>query len=59
MEYESLYFFSFILDRPSGYKVFHQPETVLYKKKNKSILNTITLYLENDNKEEVNFIKFF
>ena len=26
-------FFSFILDRPSGYKVFHQPETVLYKKK--------------------------
>ena len=47
--------FSFILDKPSGYKVFCEPETIHYKKMNKSFLNTITFYLENDNHEEVNF----
>ena len=47
--------FSFVLDKPSGYKVFCQPETIHYKKINKSILNTITFYLEDDNNKEVNF----
>ena len=47
--------FSFVLDKPSGYKVFCQPETILYKKINKSALNTITFYLEDDNNEEVDF----
>ena len=47
--------FSFVLDKPSGYKVFCQPETIHYKKINKSVLNTITFYLEDDNDEEVNF----
>ena len=47
--------FSFVLDKPSGYKVFCQPETIHYKKINKSVLNTITFYLEDDNNEEVNF----
>ena len=46
--------YSFVLDKPAGYKVFSQPETVHYKI-NKSVLNTITFYLENDNNEEVNF----
>ena len=46
--------FSFVLDKPSGYKVFCEPETVHYKKKNKSVLNTITFYLEDNNDEEVN-----
>ena len=46
--------FSFVLDKPSGYKVFCQPETIHYKK-NKSLLNTITFYLEDDNNEEVDF----
>ena len=46
--------FSFVLDKPSGYKVFCEPETVHYKEVNKSILNTITFYLEDGN-EEVNF----
>ena len=31
--------FSFVLDKPSGYKVFCQPETINYKKINKSVLN--------------------
>ena len=35
-------FFSFLLDKPNGYKVFCQPETIHYKKINKSVLNTIT-----------------
>ena len=47
--------FSFVLDKPSGYKVFCEPETIHYKKIIKSILNTITIYLEEDNNEEVNF----
>ena len=47
--------FSFVLDKPSGYKIFCQPETIHYKKINKSVMNTITFYLEDDNNEEVGF----
>ena len=47
--------YSFVLDKPSGYKVFSEPETIHYKKINKSVLNTITFYLEDDNNEAVNF----
>ena len=45
--------FSFILDKPAEYKVFCEPETIHYKKINKSVSNTITGYLE-DEKNEVN-----
>ena len=47
--------YSFVSDLPSGYKVFCEPETVHFKKINKSVLDTITFYLEDDNHEEVNF----
>ena len=47
--------YGFVLHKPSGYKVFCEPETIQYKKINKSILNTINFYLEDDNNEEVNF----
>ena len=50
--------FSFVLDKPSGYKVFCEPETILHKKINKSVLNTISFYFENDNnniKVEINY----
>ena len=47
--------YSFILDKLPGYKVFSEPETIHYKKINKSVLNTITFYLEDDNNEEVDF----
>ena len=47
--------FSFVLDKPNGYKIFCEPETIQYKKINKSVLNTITFYLEDDYNEEVNF----
>ena len=47
--------YSFVLDKTSGYKVFSEPETIHYKKINKSVLNTITFYLEDDNNEGVNF----
>ena len=46
---------SFVLDKPSGYKVFCQPETIHYKKENKSVLNTITFYLEDDNNKVTDF----
>ena len=47
--------YSFVLDKLPGYKVFCEPETIHYKKINKSVLNTITFYLENNNNEEVDF----
>ena len=53
--FKTRYFFSFVLDKPNGYKVFCEPETIHVKKINKSVLNTITFYLENDKNEEVDF----
>ena len=47
--------FSFIIHKFSGYKVFCEPETIHYKKINKSVSNTVTFYLEYDNNEEVDF----
>ena len=47
--------FIFVLDKPSGHKVFSEPETIHYKEIIKSVLNTITFYLEDDNNKEVNF----
>ena len=47
--------FSFVFDKPAGYKVFSEPETIHHKKINKSVLKTITFYLEDDNNEEVDF----
>ena len=35
--------------------MFWEPETVDYKINIKSVLNTITLYLQDDNDEEVDF----
>ena len=55
MEHESQNLLVFILDKPSGYKVFCKPETLRYKKINKSVLNTITFYLEDNNRKEVSF----
>ena len=48
--------FSSILDKTSGYRLFCEPETILQKRINKSVLNTITFYLENDNNDEVTSI---
>ena len=48
--------FSFDLDKPSGYKVFCEAEIIHYKKVNRSVLNTITFYLGDENNEVVDFI---
>ena len=47
--------YRFVLDKLPGYKVFSEPKTIHYKKINKSVLNTITFYLENDNNEIIDF----
>ena len=47
--------YSFVLDKPSSYKVFFETETIHYKKTNKSVWNTRTFYSEDDNNEEVDF----
>ena len=49
--------FSFILDKPSDFKVFCEPETIHFKKINESVSFTITFFLEDDNHEENNFIQ--
>ena len=47
--------FSFVLDKLPGNKVFCETETIHYKKIDKSVLNAITFYLEDNNHEEVDF----
>ena len=47
--------FTFVLDKPSGYKFFSEPETIHYKKINESVLITITFYLNDGDNEEVDF----
>ena len=47
--------YSFVLDKKLGYKIFSETEIIHCKKINKSILNTITFYLEDDNNKEVDF----
>ena len=47
--------YSFVLDKIPGYKVFCEPETIHYRKINKSVWNTIPFYLEDNNNEEVDF----
>ena len=47
--------FNFVLDKPVGYKVFCEPGTIQYKKLNKSVLNTLTFYLEDNIHQEVDF----
>ena len=47
--------YSFVLDMPSGHKVFGESETIHWKKINKSVVNTITFYLEDDNNKKVYF----
>ena len=47
--------YSFVLDKLPGSKVLTEPETKHNKKLNKSVLNTSTFYLEDENHEEVDF----
>ena len=49
--------FGFVLDKKPGYKVFCEPDTIHYKKINKSVLNTITFHLEDKNNKKINFIQ--
>ena len=48
--------FNFILDKLSSYKVFCEPETIDFKKIYKSVLNNITIYLEDGKHKKVIFI---
>ena len=47
--------FNFVLDKLPGYKVFCELETIHFKKTHKSVLNTITFYLEDNDHKEVDF----
>ena len=46
--------YSFLLDKLPGHKLFCDPETINYKKVNKSVLNTIKFLIEDNNRKEVN-----
>ena len=41
--------FSFVLDKPAGYKVCREPETIHYEKKT-SVFSTITFYFEKESR---------
>ena len=47
--------FSFDLSAPPGYKIIKEPTTVLYKKINKTLLDTIQFFLEDSNHNPVDF----
>ena len=47
--------YSFVLDKKPGYKVFSEHETIRHKRIKKSVLNTTTFCLEDDNNKEVDF----
>ena len=47
--------FSFNLSEPPGYKNIKEPTTVLYKKMNKTRLDTIQFFLEDCNHDRVDF----
>ena len=47
--------YSFSLDKPPGYKITKEPNTILYKKVNKETLDRITFYLEDDDHQPVDF----
>ena len=47
--------FGFVLHKKQGFKEFREQESKLYKEINKSVLHTITFYLEDDNIEKVDF----
>ena len=47
--------YSFVMDKPAGYEIFSEPETIHYKKTNKPVSNTIIFYLEDDNAKEIKF----
>ena len=46
---------TFVVIKPPGLRVFHDTETIHNKKLNKSVVNTITFNLEDDNEIEVDF----
>ena len=48
--------FSFVLDKPSEYRIFCEPEGIPFKKINNSVWNTIAFCLENDDQKEVDFV---
>ena len=45
----------FVFDKKPGFKVFCKRETIHYKKINKSILNSATFYLEDNDDKEFDF----
>ena len=55
MVYENNILFSLNLGAPPGYKIIKEPTTVLYKKTNKTRLDTIQFFLEDSNHNPVDF----
>ena len=47
--------FSFNLSAPPGYKIIKEPNFILYKKTNKTRLDSIQFFLEDNNHNPVDF----
>ena len=48
-------FYEVVLDRPPGYKNFFPTESILSKKVKKSVLKTITFYIEDNESQDLSF----
>ena len=48
-------FFSFNLSAPPGYEIIKEPNNILYKKINKTRLDSIQFFLEDNNHNPVDF----
>ena len=46
---------SFNLDKPPGFKIFCERETIHYEKLIKSVLNNISFYVQDDDGNKVHF----
>ena len=44
-----------MLDKPPGYKIICEPETIHFQEANKSVVNTISFYLEDYNLTKISF----
>ena len=55
MGLENKFLFSFNLSAPPGYKIIKEPNIILYKKINKTRLDSIQFFVEDSNHNPVDF----
>ena len=52
---DTLFLYSFALDKPPGHKIIKKPRIELFERIHKPVLSHITFYLEDDDYKPVDF----